>query len=100
MSFNLINPAIGAQLAGSAKTPSVEAKRLYASIIFSSDTISIVPFDSSRAASACFQLAGLPILIAVAIVCGQSILQPLTIAAEPSAWIPIILGNFVDFLRL
>ena len=63
--------AAPAALAGSTKTPSLDASNLYAERISSSVTESISPPDSSRAASACFQLAGLPIFIAVAIVFGS-----------------------------
>ena len=38
------------------------------------------------AASAIFQLAGLPILMAVAIVSGFSTICPKTIGADPAAW--------------
>ena len=66
----LIKPATDAALAGSHRTPSVLANSLYASIISSSDTKSITPPDLSLAFSAFSQLAGFPILIAVAIVSG------------------------------
>lgn len=50
------------------------------------------PPDSSRAASAKSQEAGLPIRIAVAMVCGLSTGAPSTIGAEPEAWKPHIRG--------
>jgi len=49
-------------------------------------TLSIRPPDSSRAASAKSQEAGLPMRIAVAMVCGCSTGAPSTIGAEPEAW--------------
>ena len=61
--------------------------------ISSSVTESIIPPDSSRAASANSQLAGFPIRIAVATVSGLAIGSPWTIAAEPSASKPNILGK-------
>src|SRR5512146_555091 len=82
---NLSAPATEAAEAGSAKTPCVAIKR-YAARISASVTRSIIPPDSSRAASALFQLAGLPILIAVATVCGSSIGWPSTIGADSAAW--------------
>src|SRR5687767_9750545 len=50
------------------------------------------PPDSSRAAIACVQDAGLPIRIAVAIVDGSLTTSPRTIGAEPDAWKPHIRG--------
>ena len=64
-------------------------------LICSSVTISIRPPDSSRAASARCQEAGLPILMAVAIVCGCATGAPSTIGAAPEAWKPNIRG-FLD----
>ena len=55
-------------------------------------TDSIRPPDSSLAASASSQEAGLPILIAVAIVCGCSTGLPVTMGAAPLAWKPNIRG--------
>ena len=52
------------------------------------------PPDSSRAASACCHEAGLPIRMAVAIVCGDSTRTPDTIGAAPAAWKPSIRGRF------
>ena len=52
-----------------------------------------MPPDSSRAASAYFQLAGLPIRMAVATVSGFAIGSPYTIAAAPSASNPYIFGK-------
>ena len=74
-----------AQEPGSAKIPSVRAKRLYAARICSSVTSSILPFDSFAAFTANSQLAGFPIRIAVAIVSGFLMTSPRTIAAAPSA---------------
>ena len=81
----MIKPATLAADAGSTKTPSHSASNWYADNISLSVTISINPPDSSRAASACFQEAGLPILIAVAIVSGSLTILPFTIGAAPSA---------------
>ena len=53
----------------------------------------MMPPDSSLAASASSQDAGLPILIAVAIVCGCSTGLPVTIGAAPLAWKPNIRGD-------
>src|ERR1700749_826353 len=53
----------------------------------------MMPPDSSLAASASSQDAGLPILIAVAIVCGCSTGRPITIGAAPLAWKPTIPGG-------
>jgi hypothetical protein len=50
------------------------------------------PPDSSRAASANFQEAGLPIRIAVAIVEGSLTISPRTMGAEPEAWNPHMRG--------
>src|SRR2546426_1117535 len=47
----------------------------------------------SRASIACFQDAGFPILIAVAIVLGSATRSPRTMGAAPSAWKPSILGS-------
>src|SRR3712207_8379751 len=49
-------------------------------------TASMRPPDSSRAASALVQDAGLPMRIAVAIVLGFSTTCPVTIGAAPAAW--------------
>ncbi|SGO87198.1 Uncharacterised protein [Mycobacterium tuberculosis] len=57
-------------------------------------TLSIWPPDSSAAATAVFQLAGLPIRIAVATVSGCSTRSPRTMAAAPSASNPHMHGNF------
>ena len=56
-------------------------------------TESMLPPDSSRAASACFHDAGLPMRIAVAIVDGRATGAPLTIGAEPAAWKPRMTGR-------
>ena len=63
--------------------------------ICSSVTASIRPPDSSRAATACRQEAGLPIRIAVAMVSGVSTGCPRTIGAAPAAWKPHIRGRCV-----
>src|SRR5208282_2129295 len=72
LALYLSAPATEAAEPGSAKIPSAAISR-YAARISASVTESIRPPDSSRAATACFQLAGLPILIAVATVLGSSI---------------------------
>src|SRR5436853_4635511 len=95
-SDHLNNPEIDAALAGSTKIPSLDASQLCAAKISSSVTTSISPFDSSSAAHACFQLAGLPIRIAEAIVSGFATILSWKIGAAPAAWKPIIAGNFVD----
>ena len=59
--------------AGSQKIPPLAAIRRCAASISSSLTMSMTPPDSSRALTAPCQLAGLPILIAVATVSGTSI---------------------------
>ena len=51
------------------------------------------PPDSSRAASASFHEAGLPIRIAVALVSGSGNGSPVTSGAAPSAWKPRITGS-------
>ena len=53
------------------------------------------PPDSSRAARAKSQDAGLPIRIAVAMVDGLSTRTPSTIGAAPAAWNPHIRGRRV-----
>ena len=88
-------PATLAALAGSTKTPSSRASSRYAARISRSVTASIAPPDSSRAASACCQDAGLPIRIAVAIVDGLATTCPDTIGAAPAAWKPRIVGRWV-----
>ena len=79
------SPATDAADAGSAKMPPAAISR-YAARISESVTMSMIPPDSSRALVAPFQLAGLPILIAVATVCGSSIGCPTTIGADSAAW--------------
>ena len=91
--LHLVNPATEAAEAGSQKTPSSLASAWYASRISSSVTIWTAPEDSSTACSASFQLAGLPIRMAVATVWGCSITWPRTIGAAPWAWKPIIFGH-------
>src|SRR5436305_98341 len=83
-SDHLNNPAIDAALAGSTKIPSLDASQLCAAKISSSVTTSIAPFDSSSAARACFQLAGLPIRIADAIVSGLATILSWKIGAAPA----------------
>jgi hypothetical protein len=56
----------------------------------------MMPPEASLAASASCQDAGLPILIAVAIVCGDRTGRPITIGAAPLAWKPNIRGDRVD----
>ena len=51
--------------------------------------------DSSRAAIAWSQDAGLPMRIAVATVSGLSIGWPLTSGAAPAAWKPHMIGRCV-----
>src|SRR5512141_872627 len=94
---NFITPATEAAEAGSQKIPSVSATILYASRISASLTIRMRPPDSSRAASACLQEAGLPIRMAVATVSGFATGAPRTIGAAPSACQPSIAGSRVDF---
>ena len=53
------------------------------------------PPDSSRAASANCQEAGLPMRIAVAMVGGSLTISPRTIGAEPEAWKPHMRGRWV-----
>src|SRR5215472_3648712 len=85
--------ASGAQEAGSANSPSVEASWTWARRISVSLTASIRPPDSSLALVAPSQLAGLPILIAEATVLGRAQTPPVTIGAAPSAWAPTIRGS-------
>ena len=54
------------------------------------------PPVSAAAAVAPYQLAGLPIRMAVATVSGCSIGWPTTIGAAPAAWKPSIRGSRVD----
>ena len=86
-------PAMGAAEAGSQKTPSHSATSLYASRISASLTMRMYPPDSSRAASACFHEAGLPMRIAVATVSGFATGAPRTMGAAPSACSPSIFGS-------
>ena len=53
----------------------------------------MTPPDSSRAASACFHEAGLPMRMAVATVSGFSTGAPFTMGAAPAAWKPSIPGR-------
>jgi len=71
--------------AGSQKTPSLAARSRWAAAISASVTESISPSDSSRAAIALAQDAGLPIRMAVAKVCGSVTGLPSTRGAAPSA---------------
>src|SRR5208283_2146155 len=88
-----MTPASDAADAGSQKRPSSDATSLYAESISSSVTASMTPPDSSLAATAVFQLAGFPILIADAIVLGFSTGRPRTKGAAPSAWKPNMIGS-------
>ena len=81
-------PATHAADAGSQNTPSCEASQRCASMISRSLTASIRPPDSSSAATASCQRAGLPMRIADATVSGCSTGWPSTIGAAPSAWNP------------
>ena len=56
-------------------------------------TAVIEPPDSSRARTAPFHDAGLPMRIAVATVCGSATTSPVTIGAAPAAWNPCIFGR-------
>src|SRR5512145_1648668 len=93
---DFITPAMEAADAGSQKMPSVSATSLYASSISASLTILMAPPDSSRAASACFHDAGLPIRMAVATVSGFLTGCPRTMGAAPSACQPSIFGSRCD----
>ena len=68
----LRSPATDADDAASQKTDSCWARNVYASKISSSVTAEMDPPDSDAAAVAEYQLAGLPIRMAVAIVSGFS----------------------------
>ena len=81
----LIRPATDAADAGSQKTDSSVARNRYASRIYSSVTAAMPPPDSLAADVAPYQLAGLPIRMAVATVSGNSIGCPSTIGAAPVA---------------
>src|SRR5690606_14451133 len=91
----LSRPATDAAEAGSTKTPSRVDSSRCAARISSSVTASIRPPDSSRAASAWLQDAGLPMRIAVATVSGWSTGWPSTRGAAPAAWKPHIAGSRV-----
>src|SRR5229473_5872202 len=91
-----MSSASGAADAGSAKSPSLFARRIWAARISVSVTAAISPPDSSRALVAPSQDAGLPMRIAEATVRGCAIAWPVTIGAAPSAWAPIIRGKRVD----
>ena len=67
---HLSRPAIDAALAGSTKMPSRRARNRCASRISASVTISMAPCESRMAAVASFQLAGLPMRMALATVSG------------------------------
>src|ERR1700722_1305823 len=85
-------PATEAAEAASQKTDSCCAKKVYAPRISSSVTAVMEPPDSLAAAVAEYQLAGLPMRIAVAIVSGFSTGWPRTIGAAPAAWEPSMRG--------
>ena len=88
-----MTPATEAAEAGSAEDALVPGQHLVGlQDLVVGDHVDEPP-DSSRAASACFQLAGLPMRMAVAMVSGCSIGWPRTIGAAPAAWKPIILGR-------
>src|SRR5256714_1821971 len=89
------NPATLAALASSTNTPTCRASSRYADRISRSVTDWITPPDSSRASSAFVHEAGLPMRIAVAMVCGPGTPAPLTIGAAPDAWNPYIFGRCV-----
>src|SRR6266516_891341 len=57
----------------------------------------ISPPEASRASIALVHEAGLPIRIAVAMVCGSLTTAPVTIGAAPEAWKPNILGRRLAF---
>ena len=91
-------PAKEAAEAGSQKIPSCLAIRDWADIISSSETLRNSPWVSLTASFAKSELAGFPILIAVAKVLGFSIIFPSTRGAEFSACIPKKVGiSFIFF---
>src|SRR5665647_1707103 len=94
-SASISRPATPAADAGSTKMPTRADSNRWAARIWVSVTASISPPDSSRAATACCQEAGLPIRIAVAMVSGSSTGWPSTIGAAPAAWKPHIIGACV-----
>ena len=89
----LRKPAIGAAQAGSTKMPAKRMMSACARRISSSVTARMKPPDSSRAAIARSQDAGLPMRIAVATVSGLEIGAPETNGAAPAAWKPAIRGR-------
>ena len=91
-----MSPATEAAEAASQNTDSCWAKNVYAPRISSSVTAVMDPPDSLAAAVAEYQLAGLPIRMAVAIVSGLSTGCPSTIGAAPAAWKPSMRGSLVD----
>ena len=56
------------------------------------------PSESFNACAAACQLAGLPMRMAVATVCGSSTAFPNTIGAAPAAWKPNMRGKRSLFL--
>jgi hypothetical protein len=91
----LRSTASDAAEAGSQKMPSTPARSRCAAAISASVTESINPSDSSRAATALAQDAGLPIRMAVANVWGLATGVPSTRGAAPAAWPPTIRGSWV-----
>ena len=85
-SFLLSKPATEAALAGSQKIPSSFPSILYADIISSSVTSKNDPWLDFLTLIAFSQLTGFPILIAVAIVSGFSIIFPLSSVCVTSGW--------------
>ena len=90
--WSLSSPATLAALAGSANNPS-RATRRYDARISRSVTARICPSDSVAADSAFRHDAGLPMRMAVAIVCGSLTTSPRTIGAAPCAWNPNSCGG-------
>ena len=90
-----MRPATDAEDAASQKTDSCWARNVYASMISLSVTAVMDPPDSDAAAVAEYQLAGLPMRIAVATVSGSATGWPSTMGAAPAAWKPSMRGNFV-----
>src|SRR5690606_30436710 len=86
------NPATPVADAGSTNTPSQAASGRWAARVWSSVTASNSPPDSSRAATAPVQDAGLPTRIAVATVSGFATGSPRTSGDAPAAWKPNIRG--------
>ena len=92
----LIRPATPAAEPGSTKTPSLADSQRCAARISSSVTESISPPDSSRAAMAVSQEAGLPIRMAVAMVSGSVIGWPAPTGRRRRPGSPTCVGVLVD----